>query len=128
MGEIASLRLGRWQAATLIGLQLLFAACMASVVLYRAQGWAPEVINFGWLSYRTFNIFVSILIVGYLVWGLLRRDRYVLPLLAAFSLFHAIEGVIIGFWAKAVIHLATLLVLGWAAHRGARLDEAQRTA
>jgi len=124
--EMRNTRLERWQLVTLLALQLLFAACMASVLVYNARGWAPEVIDFGWLSYRAFNIYVSLLVVGYLVWGLPRRHRYALPLLAAFALFHMVEGIVIAFWAKSVIHLATLAVLAWAAYAGNRLAPVPR--
>lgn len=107
------MQLKRWQTATLIVLQLLFAACATSVLVYRAQGWAPEVIDFEWLSYRAFNIYVSLALIGFLVWALLHRHRLALPLLAAFSLFHLIDGVIIAFWSKAVIHLMTLILMAW---------------
>lgn len=113
--------LKRWHTTTLIMLQLLFAACATSVLVYRAQGWAPEVIDFGWLSYRAFNIYVSLAIIGGLVGGLLRHHRYVLPTLAVFSLFHLVEGVFIAFWAKVVIHLVTLAVLAWIVHEKGRL-------
>ncbi len=113
ISEASPIRLKQWKTATLIGLQLLFAACATSVLVYRAQGWAPEAINFGWLSYRAFNIYVSLALIGYLVWALLRRHRLALPLLAAFSLFHLIDGAIIGFWTKAIIHLLTLILLAW---------------
>ncbi len=115
------MRLQRWQTVTLIVLQLMFAVCATSVLVYRAQGWAPEVIDFGWLSYRAFNIYVSLPIIGYLVWGLLRRHRHVLPLLAAFSLFHLVEGAVIAFWTKAVIHLVTLVILAWIVYEKGRL-------
>jgi hypothetical protein len=102
-----------WQTATLIALQLLFAACATSVLVYRARGWAPQVFDFGWLSYRALNIYISLALIGYLVWGLLRGYRHALPLLAVFSLFHLVEGVIIGFLSKALIHLITLIVIAW---------------
>ena len=72
------MQIQRWQTVTLLVLQLLFAACAASVLLYSARRWAPEVIDFGWLSYRAFNIYLSLLIMGYLVYRLLRHHRYVL--------------------------------------------------
>jgi len=121
------MQLRRWQTATLIGLQLLFAACATSVLLYNAMGWAPEVIDFRWLSYRAFNIYVSLVAIGYLVWGLLRGHRFVPPLLAAFSLFHLVEGAIIAFWSKAVIHLATLVILSWIVYAKGRLPDRMRT-
>lgn len=121
MTKLQALQVGRWEMMTLIILQLVFASCAASVLLYRAEGWAPEVINFGWLSYRAFNIYISLALIAFLIFGLLRRYSYALPLLGAFSLFHMIEGLLIGFWAKAVIHALTLLVLVWIFYRqGAR--------
>jgi len=99
--------------ALLIGLQLLFAACAASVLLYRFQNWAPDIIEFGWASYRAFNIYGSLLLTGVIVGGLLRRTVWVVPLLAAFALFHGIEGLVIGFWTKAALQLATLAILTW---------------
>ncbi len=59
------------------------------------------------------NIYVSLALIGFLVWALLRRHCLALPLLAAFSLFHLIDGAIIVFWTKAVIHLMTLILLAW---------------
>ncbi len=76
------MQLKRWQTATLIVLQLLFAAFATSVLVYRAQGWMPEAIDFGWLSYRAFNIYVSLALISFLVWALLRRHLLALPLLA----------------------------------------------
>ncbi len=107
------MQLKRWQTATLIVLHILLAAFATSVLVYRAQGWAPEAIDFGWLSYRAFNIYVSLALISFLVWALLRRHRLALPLLAAFTLFHLIDGVIIGFWTKAIIHLVTLILMAW---------------
>lgn len=101
----------RWQIIALIALQLLFAACATSVLIYRAQGWAPEVINFGWLSYRAFNIYISLGLVIYFIWGLVRKHRYVVPLLSLFVLFHMVEGLIIGFWTKSALQLAALIIL-----------------
>lgn len=121
MSDVRSIPLRRWQVATLIFLQLLFAACATSVLIYRAQGWAPDVIDFGWLSYRAFNIYFSILIIGYLVWGLLCRHRFALSLLTIFSFFHVVDGAVIGFWTKSVIHLATLVILAWIFYRQRRL-------
>jgi hypothetical protein len=109
--------LSPWQLAAVLVLQGLFAACATSVLVYRALGVAPEVIDFGWLSYRTFNIAGSILLVAYIAWGLLRDHRHIYTITAAFSLFHLIEGAVIGFWIKAVLHLLVLLVLAPAAYR-----------
>lgn len=84
--------LKRWQIVTLIVLQLLFAACATSVLIYNAMAWAPEVIDFGWWSYRAFNIYVSLGIIGYLCWGLYCRYTHVLPLLAAFAFISPARG------------------------------------
>ncbi|WP_341580873.1 hypothetical protein [Marinobacter metalliresistant] len=105
------LSLTRWQGIALIALQLLFAACATSVLVYRAQGWAPETINFGLLSYRAFNIYISLGLVIYFIWGIVRKNRYVVPLLSLFALFHMVEGMIIGFWVKSALQLATLVIL-----------------
>lgn len=102
-----------WHIYALIVIELLFAACASSVLLYRAQGWAPEIIDFGWLSYRAWNIYLSLALVAYLVLGLLHGHRYVLPLLGLFALFHLLDGLLIGFWLKAVLQFAAVLVLLW---------------
>lgn len=103
--------LSRWQITALIISQLLFAACASSVLLYNARGWAPDVINFGWLSYRALNIYVSLALIAYIIFGLLHRHAYTVVLLAAFVLFHLVEGAVIGFWAKAILQLAALSIL-----------------
>jgi hypothetical protein len=106
-------QLKRWQTVTLIILQLLFAACAASVLIYNALAWAPKVIDFRWLSYRAFNIYASLALIAYIVRELARREISILPALAVFALFHLIEGIIVAFWSKAVIHFATLILLAW---------------
>jgi len=88
----------------------LFAACASSVLVYNAFGWAPDVISFEWGSYRAFNIYVSILIVAALVWGLLTQVPVILPIIIVFASFHMVEGLIISFWSKAAIHFMTLLI------------------
>jgi len=110
----------RWQTTALIALQIFFAACASSVLIYRAQGWAPEVISFGWLSYRAFNIYVSLALVAYFIFGLLRRHRCIIALLTLFVLFHLIEGALIGFWAKAILQLAALGILSLSVHQSRR--------
>lgn len=110
--------LKRWQSVTLVALQLMFAACAASVLVYNAAGWAPDVIDFGWWSYRAFNIYLSLAVIAWLVWGLIRRPGYALPVLAVFAAFHLVEGIVIAFWSKAVIQLATLIVLAWVVYKG----------
>ena len=100
----------RWQLLSLIILQVMFAACASSVLVYNAFGWAPDVISFEWSSYRAFNIYISILIVAALIWGLLARTSIIMPVIMVFASFHLMEGVIISFWSKAVIHFITLLI------------------
>lgn len=92
----------------LIFLELLFVACAISVVLYKIWG----IFDFGFLSYRFFNIVLSILFIGYLIYGLAKAHKNILILITIFSLFHFIEGIIIIFWFKVVIHLAILIVVG----------------
>ena len=92
----------------LIFLELLFVACAISVVVYKILG----IFDFGFLSYRFFNIVLSILFIGYLIYGLAKAHKNILILITIFSLFHFIEGIIIIFWFKAVIHLTILIVVG----------------
>ena len=103
-----------WPLWALITLQLLFAACATSVLIYRAAGWAPEIIHFGWLSLRAWNIYLSLVLVVYLVWALCSAKPWSVPLLAAFSLFHLGEGGLIGFWTKSLLHALPLAILAWA--------------
>jgi len=112
-------RLSSPLTALLIGAQLLFAACAASVLVYRFQNWAPDIIDFGWDSYRAFNIYASLVLTALIVGGLVRRAGWAVPLLAAFALFHGVEGLVIGFWTKAALQLSTLAVLAWASTRSA---------
>lgn len=100
----------RWELVSLIILQVMFAACASSVLVYNAFEWAPDVISFEWSSYRAFNIYISILIVAALIWGLLARTAIIMPVIMVFASFHLMEGVIISFWSKAVIHFITLLI------------------
>lgn len=111
-----ALRVSGWSLRTLIGLQLLFAACASSVLIYRATGRAPEIIHFGWLSYRAWNIYLSLLLIAYFVWALRRALPYTVPLLAAFCLFHLVDGLLIGFWTKAVLRALSLTVLAGVAY------------
>lgn len=103
-----------WSLWALITLQLLFAACATSVLIYRAADWAPEIIHFGWLSFRAWNIYLSLVMVFFLVWALWRTKPWSVPLLAAFSLFHLVDGLLIGFWTKSLLHALTLFILAWA--------------
>ena len=93
----------------IIILNIAFALCATSVILYRILGIA---FDFGFLSYRVINIVFSISFIGYLVYGLLKSHKNILILVSLFSLFHFIEGIIIVFWLKTIIHFLILVVVG----------------
>jgi len=95
-----------WSVATL---ESLFALCAGSVLVYRVLGIA---FDFGLFSYRVANIVISLLLIIYIINGLFKRSKNILTWVIAFSTFHLIEGVIIGFWFKVVIHALILLVIG----------------
>lgn len=59
------------------------------------------------------HVLVEIGLVAYFVVGLIRGHRNIVPLLAAFALFHLVDGLIIGFWTKAILQFAALCVLGF---------------
>ncbi len=103
----------RWEIRSLIDLESLFAVCAASVLVYKLLG----IFDFGFLTYRFFNIAVSIGICIYIIYALLRLDKYVYVVITLFSLFHFIEGIIIHFWYKAIIHLMILLIMTWIYYR-----------
>ena len=103
----------RWEIRSLIGLESLFALCAASVVVYKLLG----IFDFGFLTYRFFNIAVSIGICIYIIYALLWLDKYVYVAITLFSLFHFIEGIIIQFWYKTIIHLMILLIMMWIYYR-----------
>ena len=94
---------------SLISLEVLFGLCALSVVAYKLMG----KFDFGFGSYRFFNIVLSVLFIGYLIYGLLRSQKQTLILVILFSLFHLIEGVLISFWYKTVIHLMILIVVAY---------------
>jgi len=96
-----------WEHWALILLEVLFALCAASVVLYKIWG----IFSFGFLSYRFINIVLSIGIIVYIIWALLHSKKHTYTLITLFSLFHFIEGIIIQFWYKTVIHFFILLVM-----------------
>lgn len=89
-------------------LELLFAACALSVLLYRYLGIA---FDFAWLSYRVFNISISLGLIAYLTYALLKHKRHALVIAFLFSLFHFIEGIFINFYAKTIIHGIILAVI-----------------
>jgi len=94
----------------IISLEVLFGLCALSVLVYRILGLA---FNFNFLSYRVFNILISLIIIGYIVRGLLSSKRGIMLVVVIFSLFHLIEGLIIQFYFKAVIHFLILGVVVW---------------
>ena len=91
-----------------IVLEVLFVLCALSVLLYRFLGIA---FDFGWLSYRVFNIGFSIIFSFYLVYALLKSQKYALVLVLFFSLFHFIEGIFIDFYIKTFIHGLVLVAV-----------------
>ena len=97
-----------WEIWAIIALAGLFALCAASVLVYRYLGIA---FDFSWLSYRVVNIVVSIVLVILLGKALLQSVPNALVWMAAFSVFHLLEGVVIHFWFKAVIHALILIVI-----------------
>ena len=92
-----------------IALELAFALCALSVLLYRYLGIA---FDFAWFSYRVFNISFSIVFIFYLVYALLKSQKYALILASLFSLFHFVEGIFIKFWLKTIIHGLILIIVG----------------
>ncbi len=99
----------QWENWSLMILEALFALCAASVVVYKLLG----IFDFAFLSYRFFNIVVSIAICAYIIRALLKSDPRVYGIIAVFALFHFTEGLIIGFWYKTIIHCVILLILLW---------------
>lgn len=95
----------------LIVLEILFGMCAISVVIYQVTGRFD--FGFGFLSYRFFNIVISVLLVCYIIYGLLKAHKNILLLVSIFSLFHFVEGVFIYFWFKVVIHFLILLICGY---------------
>jgi len=92
----------------IIILEILFGLCASSVILYRILGWA---FDFGAFSYRVFNIVISLIVIVYIFYALIKEKKYVYHIITFFSLFHFIEGIIISFWFKVVIHFLILLVM-----------------
>ncbi|HEC18347.1 MAG TPA: hypothetical protein ENI97_03300 [Gammaproteobacteria bacterium] len=99
----------KWVIWTITGLEVLFALCAGSVLVYRVLGIA---FDFGLFSYRVANIVISLVLIVYIINGLFKRSKNILIWVSAFSAFHLIEGVIIGFWFKVVIHALILIVVG----------------
>jgi len=99
----------KFETLSIIMLEILFGLCASSVILYRVMGWA---FDFGMFSYRVFNISISLLIIIYLIYTLLKSQKRALLYVLLFSLFHFIEGLLISFWFKVVIHGLILVVVG----------------
>ncbi len=99
----------KWMIWSITGLESLFALCAGSVLVYRVLGIA---FDFGLFSYRVANIIISLLLIVYIINGLFKRSKNILTWVLTFSVFHLIEGVIIGFWFKVVIHALILIVVG----------------
>jgi hypothetical protein len=113
------------EVALLIILEILYVACAISVIVWKVRG----IFTFGWMSYRFFNVALSIVFAFYLMFGFGRRHRYVLALATIFSLFHFVDGIIIRFLYKVVIHAAILVVIGFHAwrHRTLLLRQSRTT-
>jgi len=99
----------KWIIGSIIGLESLFALCAGSVLVYRVLGIA---FDFGLFSYRVANIVISLLLIAYIITGLFKRSKNILTWVIAFSAFHLVEGIIIHFWFKVVIHALILIVVG----------------
>ena len=95
---------------SVIVLEILFGLCATSVVLYQVTGRFD--FGFGFLSYRFFNIAVSIVLIGWLIYGWVKGREYILVYIGVFSLFHFVEGLVIQFSFKVVIHLLILVLVG----------------
>ncbi len=98
-----------WIIWSIAGLEGLFALCAGSVLVYRVLGIA---FDFGLFSYRVANIVISLVLIVYIINGLFKRSKNILTWVLAFSAFHLVEGVIIGFWFKVMIHALILIVVG----------------
>jgi len=107
-----------WEHWALIILEVLFALCAASVVLYSMLG----IFSFGFLSYRFFNIVLSVVIVFYIIWALLNSRKHIYAFITFFSLFHFIDGIIIQFWYKTIIHSLILITMVWIYYKKRRLQ------
>jgi len=106
----------RW---SLIFLEVLFGLCALSVIVYQFTGRFD--FGFGIFSYRFFNIAISLAVVAYIVFGLLKSRPHVLTIVVIFSLFHLTEGLIISFLTKSAIHLLILSIVGWHYYRNKTL-------
>ncbi len=99
----------------LIFLEVLFGLCVLSVIVYQFTGRFD--FGFGIFSYRFLNIAISLAVVAYIVYGLLKSRPDVLMVVVIFSLFHLTEGLVISFLTKSAIHLLILAIVGWHYYR-----------
>ena len=95
---------------SIVILETLFGLCATSVVIYQVTGRFD--FGFGFISYRFLNIAFSVLFIVYLIHRLIKAQKNILIFITLFSFFHFIEGVLISFWLKVVIHLMILLIVG----------------
>ncbi|MFV2056878.1 MAG: hypothetical protein ACC707_10440 [Thiohalomonadales bacterium] len=98
----------KWLIWSISGLELLFALCAGSVLVYRVLGIA---FDFGLFSYRVANIVISLFVIAYIINGLFKQSKNILLWVVWFSSLHLIEGIVIHFWFKVVIHALILLVV-----------------
>lgn len=104
--------IARW---SLIGLEVLFGLCALSVIAYQFTGRFD--FGFGIVSYRFFNIVISLAVIAYIVYGVLKSKPHILAVAVIFSFFHIGEGIIISFWSKVGIHFLILMIIGWVFYR-----------
>ena len=95
----------------MIILEVLFGLCALSVIVYQFTGRFD--FGFGVISYRFFNIVISLVVIAYIIYGLLKSKQHVLTIVGIFSLLHFAEGLIISFWYKTVIHFLILMIVCW---------------
>ena len=99
------------ERGSLIVLEVLFGLCALSVIVYQFTGRFD--FGLGIISYRFFNIAISLAVIAYIIYGLLKSKQHVLTVVAIFSLLHFSEGLIISFWYKVVIHFLILMIVCW---------------
>lgn len=111
----------RWLVWSISGLEILFALCASSVLVYRVLGIA---FDFGLFSYRVANIVISLIVIAYIIYGLFKQSKNILLWVMWFSSFHLIEGIIIHFWFKVVIHALILIAVAiyYSRHRNLALN------
>ncbi|MBL4799597.1 MAG: hypothetical protein JKY50_19510 [Oleispira sp.] len=108
----------RW---SLIILEVLFGLCALSVLIYQFTDRFD--FGFGVISYRFFNIAISLAVIVYIIYGLWKSKPQVLTVVAIFSLLHFTEGLIISFWYKVVIHFLILMIVCWHYYRNRAITQ-----